>query len=204
MVHVIIFFVSQNGGCVKTTLSVNFAALASTYKVPVCLIDLDPQSSASAWSAVRGDGIKVEACHPPLLNRTIESLKNKGYELIIIDTPPHNSTAAANAIRASDFVIIPVRPASFDIAAMNETAELVKNNTKKAGAVINAVPANTHVATAAEDELKASGIEILGHIGHRMSIQHALTEGRGVIESEPKSLASKEFITIWNHIMERI
>src|SRR5512133_4009485 len=99
----ILSFISQKGGSGKTTLSVNLAALASSDGVRVAIVDLDPQASASAWCAARGtDDIRHEACHPPLLARTLERLREAGIALIVIDTPPHNSTAAANAIRASE------------------------------------------------------------------------------------------------------
>lgn len=200
----IISFVSQKGGSGKTTLSVNFATLAFTGGVNVAIIDLDPQASASAWSAVRGGEIIVEACHPPLLNKTIEALKNKSYQLIIIDTPPHNSTAAANAIRASDFVLVPIRPSSFDLAAVSDTISLIKTNSANAACIINSVPPNTIVADKAEHLLSDNGLECIGRIGQRMAIQHALTIGKGVVETEPKSQSSEEIIDIWNKIIKRV
>src|SRR5512147_2509288 len=71
----ILSFISQKGGSGKTTLSVNLAALASTNGVPVAIVDLDPQASASAWCTARvTDDIRHEACPPPLLARTLESV----------------------------------------------------------------------------------------------------------------------------------
>ena len=143
----VLSFISQKGGSGKTTLSVNVAALAAANGVPVAIIDLDPQASASAWCAARcTDDIRHEACHPPLLARTLERLGEAGFALIVIDTPPHNSTAAANAIRASDFVAVPVRPSSFDLAAVAETADLVRHANGRAGAVLNSVPSLTSVS----------------------------------------------------------
>ncbi len=199
----IISFISQKGGSGKTTLCVNMAALAFTNNVSVAIIDLDPQASSSSWAAVRDDALTVMSCHPPFLDKTIKSLQDKGYNLIFIDTPPHNSTAAANAIRASDFVVVPVRPSSFDLVATNSTLDLIKSNTTPSGAVINAIPSGTMVANSAEDFLVESGFEVLGRVGHRMSIQHALTAGRGVVELEPSSSASKEINVLWNRIVER-
>lgn len=200
----ILSFVSQKGGSGKTTLSVNFATLAFNGGVQVAIIDLDPQASASAWSAVRGTDILVEACHPPLLNKTIETLTNKDYQLIIIDTPPHNSTAAANAIRASNFVLVPVRPSSFDLAAVNDTINLIKTSSAQAACIMNSVPPNTVVADKAEKLLSENGLECIGRIGQRMAIQHALTVGKGVIETDPKSPSAEEIIDIWNKIIKRV
>ena len=200
----IISFVSQKGGSGKTTLCVNMAALAAMNNVLVAIIDLDPQASATSWSAVREDVFTVVSCHPPFLDKTIQSLQDKGHTLIFIDTPPHNSTAAANAIKASDFVVVPVRPSSFDLVATTSTLDLIKANTTPAGAVLNAIPSGTTVADSAEEFLVESGFEILGRVGHRMAIQHALTSGKGVVEVEPQSSASEEITSLWNNIYKRI
>ncbi len=200
----IISFVSQKGGSGKTTLCVNMAALAFTNGVSVAIIDLDPQASSSSWVAVRNDALTVVSCHPPFLDKTIKSLQGNGYNLILIDTPPHNSTAAANAIRASSFVVVPVRPSSFDLAATSATLDLIKSNSTPCGAVLNAIPSNTTVANSAEDFLIESGFELLGRVGHRMAIQHALTAGLGVVELEPNSSASEDITSLWNKIVERI
>ena len=200
----IISLVSQKGGSGKTTLCVNMAALAFTNNVSVAIIDLDPQASSTSWAAVRQDSLTVTSCHPPFLDKTIKTLQDKGYTLIFIDTPPHNSTAAANAIKASDFVVVPVRPSSFDLVATNSTLDLIKANSTPSGAVLNAIPPRTTVANSAEDFLIESGFEILGRVGHRMSIQHALTAGRGVAEVEPQSSATEEIISLWNQIAGKV
>lgn len=200
----IISFISQKGGSGKTTLCVNMAVLAFANKVSVAIIDLDPQASSLSWAAVRDDSLTVTSCPPPFLEKTIKSLQDKRYSLIFIDTPPHNSTAAANAIKASDFVVVPVRPSSFDLVSTNSTLDLIKSNNARSGAIINAVPSGTTVANSAEEFLVESGFEVLGRIGHRMSIQHALTAGKGVVEVEPTSPASEEIIFLWNKIVENI
>jgi len=200
----IISLVSQKGGSGKTTLCVNMAALAFSNNVRVAIIDLDPQASSSSWAFVRDDALTVVSCHPPFLDKTIQSLRKKNHTLIFIDTPPHNSTAAANAIKASNFVVVPVRPSSFDLVATSSTLDLIKANITPSGAVLNAIPSRTTVANSAEAFLVESGFEILGRVGQRMAIQHALTAGRGVVESEPQSSAAEEITSLWNKIALKV
>lgn len=200
----IISLISQKGGSGKTTLCVNMAALAFKNNVSVAIIDLDPQASSSSWAASREDSLTVVSCHPPFLDKTIQSLLDKRHTLIFIYTPPHNSTAAANAIKISDFVVVPVRPSSFDLVATTSTLDLIKSNTIPSGAVLNAIPSGTTVANGAEDFLIESGFEILGRVGHRMAIQHALTAGQGVVESEPQSAAAEEITSLWNKIAGKV
>src|SRR5512147_393956 len=188
----ILSFISQKGGSGKTTLSVNLAALAASNGVPVAIVDLDPQASASAWCAARGtDDVRHEACHPPLLARTLERLREAGVALIVIDTPPHNSTAAANAIRASD------------LAAVAETVDLVRHANGRAGAVLNSVPSSTSVSDPAAAFLAQQNLVVLSRVGQRMAFQHAASTGRGVVETEPKSKAAEEIIELWNAIKKR-
>lgn len=77
-VTMILSFISQKARSGKTTLSVNLAALAASNGVSVAIVDLDPHASASAWCAARGDDdIRHEVCHPPLLARVLERLRDQ-------------------------------------------------------------------------------------------------------------------------------
>ena len=201
----ILAFISQKGGSGKTTLSVNIAAFVAANGFSVSIVDLDPQASASAWCEARdADDISIETTHPPLLDKTVNRLRKNGANLILIDTPPHNSTAAANAVSVADFVIVPVRPASFDLAAVADTARLVKQAVGRASSVINAIPPNTKVADPASEILTEQGLPILSMIGQRMAFQHAATLGKGVVETEPSSRAAEEVIELWNAINRQV
>ena len=49
----VIAFLSQKGGSGKTTLSVHTAVAAEATGERVCVIDADPQESATAWASAR-------------------------------------------------------------------------------------------------------------------------------------------------------
>ena len=99
----VIALVSQKGGSGKSTLAANLTVYAVTNGTKAAIIDLDPQASISTWHSIRDkDDITLLTLHPPLLSKKIAQLKKEGYELIIIDTPPHNSTAASNSISEAD------------------------------------------------------------------------------------------------------
>ena len=79
---------------------------ASEYIIPCEKIDIIPCNiQLSAFELNRGHEIGVEKA----LQTIIEPLREV-YEIIIIDTPPSLGILTANAITASDGVLIPVTP----------------------------------------------------------------------------------------------
>ena len=81
---------SQKGGSGKTTLSGHLAVQAQRAGAgPVCLIDIDPQGSLADWWNER------EAEMPAFAQTTVarlasdlEVLRQQGFRLAVIDTPP--------------------------------------------------------------------------------------------------------------------
>lgn len=198
-------FVSQKGGSGKSTLAASVAALAASQGITTAIIDLDPQASISAWHTVReAEDIELVQCHAPQLAATVAKLKKAKYQLVVIDTAPHNSSAAANAIQVADLTIIPVRPSAFDLAAAQETFTLLQHNKRKGGAVLNAVPPGKAVEEQASDFIKSSKVKILGRVGQRIAFQHAVSAGMGVTEYEASSKAAEEVIELWNAIQGAI
>jgi len=197
--------VSQKGGAGKSTLASNIAALAASGGLRTAIIDLDAQASISAWHAAReADDITLVPSHPPLVSKQVEDLDKQGYQFAIIDTPPHNSTAAANAITAADYTLIPVRPSSFDLVAAQATFDLLEQNGGQGGVLINAVPAGTKVETPATSFVKSAGLTVLARIGQRVAFQHAINQGQGVTEYEPNGKAAEEVINLWNKIQGKL
>ena len=121
-----IAIVSQKGGAGKSTLSAHLTAYAASNGVKCALIDLDPQASVSAWHGLReADDIELIPSHPPLVAKQVDQLAKAGFELCVIDTPPHNSTAAANAINAATLTVVPVRPSAFDLKVIGRTGQRI-------------------------------------------------------------------------------
>lgn len=197
----VLAFVSQKGGAGKSTLAASIAALAASQGISTAVIDLDPQASISAWHGVRAaDDIELVQCHPPQLAVTVEKLKKAKYQLVIIDTAPHNSSAAANAIEVADFTVIPVRPSAFDLAAAQETFSLLGHKKAKGGAVLNASPPGKSANEQADDFINSMGVSVLGRVGQRVAFQHAVSAGMGPTEYDSNSQAASEVVELWNSI----
>jgi chromosome partitioning protein len=185
--------ISQKGGNGKTTLAVHLAALA-TERHKVLLMDLDQQGSALEWARRRGDKTPdITPIHLATLGREIERAVGDGYTFTVIDTAPHADHAALQAARAADLVVIPCRPATFDIAAISATLDLCKLANKQAVVVINAAPIRSRVVQEAIDAIQAMGGTVSPVIiRQRVAYQHCLIDGRTASEFEPGGAAANE------------
>lgn len=133
-----ISLVSTKGGCGKTALS---CALAVRFDA--VLLDLDPQASACRWRDRRDDKEPVVTdVAPARLRPTLDALAEQGVDVVVIDTPPRSETAALEAVRAADLVVVPCRAQIVDVETVSNTlALLTLARSPLAVAVLVAVPA---------------------------------------------------------------
>jgi chromosome partitioning protein len=106
---------SQKGGAGKTTLALHLAVAAVQAKRQVAVVDLDPQASAIGWKDSRSQETPVVVFAPPArLAQILDTAKQSGADLAILDTAPHSESTALAAARAADLILIPCRlgPAS--------------------------------------------------------------------------------------------
>src|SRR4051812_47216359 len=119
--------INQKGGAGKTTIAVHLAAHAVAKGYRTLVIDLDTQASASLWGDRRGErDPDVVPEHSTRLERSLQAAAKEGYEVVIVDTAPNVDQAALKAAQASDRIIVPVRPATFDLGALKSTLDLVE------------------------------------------------------------------------------
>ena len=186
--------VAQKGGVGKSTLAVHLATAGAESGKRVLVMDLDPQGSAMEWANRRGDKAPdVMAAHPATISKEIERARAEGYDLIVIDTAPHADHVALQAARASDLVLIPCRPATFEIAAISATLDLCKLANKQALVVVNAAPVRSRVVTEAIEAIQDKGGTVSPVVIHqRVAFQHCLIDGRTAAEFEPSGSAAAE------------
>ena len=93
-----IALVSQKGGSGKTTLALALAVAHELAAGEAVVIDLDPQGSAGVWGDLRGDDLPpVVPAHPPRLARVLDTARNAGASLAIIDMAPREAGGAVEA-----------------------------------------------------------------------------------------------------------
>ena len=130
---------SQKGGAGKTTLAVHLADEATAQGKRVLLMDLDPQGSAVLWGRARGDRAPdISPVHEAAFPSEVRRAEAEGYDFLFIDTSPHSDRGALLAARAAKLVLVPCRPAMFDLGAIEATLDLCRLARSPAVVVVNA------------------------------------------------------------------
>jgi chromosome partitioning protein len=195
--------ISQKGGSGKTTLAVHMAYCAAMHDLRVALIDLDPQGSAFDWNESRKpdrefDATKAEARE---LAGKLKDAERAGVDLAIVDTAPYVTADAALAAQLSDFVLVPCRPARFDLKAVASTLVMLGTAKTPHAVVINVAPHGFRLVDEARAELAKSGVTVLPDVVHQFAaLSHAVIDGSAVHEYDPDGQAAAEIEQLYNHI----
>ncbi len=197
-----IALISQKGGAGKTTLALNLAVAAELHGHSCVVIDIDPQASAMGWQDTREKETPVViSAQAVRINEILQTAKEHGADLVIIDTAPHSDSAALQAARAADLVIIPCKPSILDLRAIATSVDIASMAKKPAVAILNSVPPRGSLTEEALEAIRSYGLEIVPeHLGQRAAFVHSLTVGQAVLEYEPSGKAAQEIETIYKWI----
>lgn len=198
----VVAFLSQKGGSGKTTLSVHTAVAAEASGERVCVIDADPQESATAWASAREAATPIVAtAQAGDLDPALKAAKGEGISLVVIDSPPHAAPTASQIARRSELILIPVRPAAFDLAAVPAAVEIVKAAGVKGAFILSACPFRAPEIGETRAALEAYGLPIAPvEITDRRAFARAVTSGSAVTEFEADGKAADEIRALWQWI----
>jgi chromosome partitioning protein len=201
-----IAIVSQKGGAGKTTIAVNLSVHAEASGYTTALIDLDPQASAAKWSDKRIAATpEVISAHAARLDSYLGSARDAGAALAIIDTAPNSDSAALAAAQAADLILIPCRPASFDLEAIASTVQLARLAGKPAAVVFNAAPIRGSLTDEARQAVAAYRVPIVPTVLHqRAAYSNAVIDGRSAGEYEPVGKAAAEIVALFEWIRRQV
>ena len=189
-----IAIVSQKGGSGKTTLALHLAVASAHAGLNTALIDLDPQASAANWADRRTAELPVVlSAHARRLPHEIRRVRETGGEMLYLDTAPHSDSAALEAARAADLVLIPCRPAILDLEAITNTLAFLHTTGKPIAVILNAVAPRGQDAALAEEALAARQVETCPvRLGRRIAFARALISGQTAQEFQPHGKAARE------------
>ena len=92
-----------------------------------------------------------------------------------------------------DLILIPCRPAAFDLDAIGTTLNLAAVAGKPAWVVLNAVPPKGRLGEEASVALQQGGVQVAPlTLHHLVAFAHAVNDGRTAQEYDPKSRAAAE------------
>ena len=186
----VIALLSTKGGAGKTSL-----ATALAVEMGAVVLDLDPQASACRWRDRREAAFPIVTdVAPARLRPTLDAARARRVPTIILDTPPRSETAALEAARAADLVVVPCRPQIVDLETVPTTTQLLSlARDPLAVAVLVEVPPRGQRADQARRAIQGLGLRVCPHtIGHRAAWGDASALGLTVGEYQPAGRASTE------------
>ena len=193
----VIAVLNQKGGSGKTTIATHLARALQLDGADVLLVDSDPQGSARDWAAVREDQpLTVVGIDRPTIDRDLKNVARKDF--VVIDGAPQAADLAVSAIKAADFVLIPVQPSPFDGWASAEMLALL-NGARiyrpelAARFLLNRCGARTVIARETAQTLADRDPPLLATtIGQRVAFAEAAQTGRLVSETDGGERAALE------------
>lgn len=134
----IIAVVNIKGGTAKTTSAIALATAATRAGLTACVLDADPQGSASEWA------LAAEECGSTLPFRVksanVASIRRMTSDSswIFIDCPPTGSVTD-EAISKADFVVVPTTPSKVDMVKTEETVSVLESRGVMYGVLLTRV-----------------------------------------------------------------
>lgn len=194
----IVAVISQKGGSGKTTLALHLAVASAVSGKDTAIIDLDPQASATKWSDRREAELPVViSAHASRLPNEIKRIKDAGCEILFLDTAPHSDSAALEAAKIADLVLVPCRPAIMDMEAISNTLDLIRAKNAAIFVVMNATAAQGQEAEEAIEAITQLDVSVCPiQIVSRVAFSRSIITGQTAQEYEPNGKAAKELSSL--------
>lgn len=206
----VIAVLNQKGGSGKTTIATHLARALQLDGADVLLVDSDPQGSARDWAAVLEDNpLTVVGIDRATIDRDLKNIARKDF--VVIDGAPQAHELAMSAIKAANFVLIPVQPSPYDIWATSDLVNLVKQRIEvtdgklQAAFVVSRAIKGTRIGAEITEALTGYGLPVLeSRITQRVSYPGTAAAGSTVMDAEPDSDAAAEVRAMANEIKQKL
>lgn len=203
----VVAVIGQKGGTGKTTVATGLAVAALNAGLAPAVLDLDPQANAWNWKKRRGmeRDPAVKATSPGALQDDLETLRGLHADIVFIDTPGRSESAALQAARAADLVLIPVQMQIFDMETLKAVKDDILRLAGDPPAVVVINRAHPSVKSAA-DETRDTIQSVYGlpvapvHLSNRAAYAEAPIAGLAAQEHDPEGRAAEELAALFKFV----
>lgn len=149
----IILITHQKGGVGKSTLAFNMASILKE-SVKTAIIDLDLQGSL--YKSRNSSSVPI---YPP---NKLDDLNSMDYDFVFIDTPPYLISDLPMLCKIANVIVIPTKTGLYDLLAIEDTIEIVKNAKKEKDTLIvfNMVKPNTTLTNEMNEALERFNVTV--------------------------------------------
>lgn len=194
---------NRKGGAGKSTCAAHISLEAMKAGLKVILIDLDPQKTLEGWwNKRKEENPYLTDASASNLSEVLLNIKEKGFDLCIIDTPGDTSGNTIAGISSADLVLIPSKPTSPDLSAMGRTIAMVKDAKKSFLFAVTQAISRSNTALQAASVLSEFGPVAPSSVSNRVSYANAMSSG--ISAAEIDKAAAEEMMLIWQSIFSRL
>ena len=179
---------NTKGGSGKTTLATNLAGYLSSRGLHVALSDMDRQASSLGWLERRP--VDLPIIHG--LNGRSGHLSSMSAHMNVIDSPAGlRGEKLSDAVKAADWVIVPMQSSSFDINATQDFLEVLKEekSVRKGKAFVAMVgmrvDRRTKSAARLEQYLAETDFPVKAYLSDAQIYQHCAEIGATIFDMQP-------------------
>jgi chromosome partitioning protein len=201
----ILALLQSKGGTGKSTAGMNVAVAATERGLTVAIVDTDPQASVVMWKAARHDQWpKVFAMRPRDLAGWLRS-EGKDFDLIVIDTPGHDTDTLADVARIADLSVIVTQPTRLAIAVATLLQRAFVNAAVPYAILLSQTPPRLTSRLAGWlENYRSLGTMVDTQLAYRVAYQDAVALGQGVVEYEPRGPAANEVRAVTEWILAKL
>lgn len=192
---------SEKGGAGKSTIAVNLASAFHLNGTRTLVVDADPQGTARDWGAASdADTPVVAGVDRPSLEEDVPRLGEQ-FDVVVIDGAPRLQEMNVSAVRASDLVLVPVRPSAADIWSAEAVLKACTAYNTPVRFVVSAQVVGTALADRVQDALESFDTKVMdARTSQRVAFTEALGAGQSVLQYEPKGKAAAEVRALYDEV----
>ena len=131
-------------------------------------------------------------------------LRQQGFKLAVIDTPPAITAAIQSVIQVAELIVVPTRPSPHDLRAVGATVELCERAGKPLIFVVNSATPKARITSEAAVALSQHGTVAPVLLHHRTDFAASMIDGRTVMEVDPNGKSANEVAVLLTYISERL